>query len=1140
MQNTEIIIYRNTIIENGNFVDDSVWTVGTNWSIADNKATHTPGVGSQIYQTDVLNLGVTYRITIEVLDYVAGNVAVRCGAAYSAFMTADGIYQFDVVSTNPGYADFLIEANSTFDGSVKGISVVESPGNFSIELNDNIDVPLTFSIADIKSPDKRNTTYSKTASVPGTKINNKIFGEIFEISGDGTYNVNKKAMAIILQDGLQIFNGIVQLTQIIRKQDGVSDYDLITYQLNFIGRLADIFYELGDSKLSDLDFSEYTHTYNKTNQSNTWQYGIIQKNGSNYNNFTAGSTKTFTSISPLGSGTQTRVQLNFSAPHGFVITDQIWLSSSGVGSFLSSNTKLAGYHTIYSIPSTTEIVLNYGWNSLNTFTGSGVAQTYVPTGEGYAYPMIDYFAAVAANVWTVETMYPAIYVKEYIDKMFALANYTYDCDFFDSVFFKRLIVPFNAERTNLDPSVVALKECRAQGLTPQTGIITQAYYTGAVAGALVSTHYGVDTGEIVQVIDDDSTSGAYDPGNIFNVTTHRVTIPLTGNYTLNASAKLQMDKLTDTGTYVNIPLTTEPNIKCILTVRNLTTSTDIMPKVCVPITGTSILWVHTPFTSFFTTGDVIECRFKFIKAPSNWRAPFSGATGPVFSSNIDYQWEITDKVFQVDYIDTTITEGNILDPSVTVPANILCKDFFMDIIKMFNLYIEVDEDNDRKLYINPRNDFYDQTPIDWTLKLDPTRDIEISPMGELQAKTYLFTYKEDKDYFNEQHKKDYNEVYGTELIEVDNDFINGKSEMKLTTVSATPLAGPGQFYAGTLDRTLSAIYQADLNTGANPKRMNSNVRILYYAPRGTELSWAHRSNTTGDTAQTLYPYAGHLDNIFGPVYDLDFGYPGEVYYDYTTWTDNNLYNAYYKDFIDEITNKNSKIVTCWLRLKPYDIFKLNFRRLYVIDNHFLRLNKISDYNINSDGLTKCEFIKAETAPRFVPQSYIGVRPGTEIVTLLPGYGNATLMSTNLKPEKFDVSVRGTSNFVGNDVRKVEVSGDNNTVQGDNENVSIIDGDNNQVDAGIDNIVIINTDNVHATKSGYAWINGLMISPEGGLVNTNINTVDAGYNQILNPFNVATNINFIDAGKDVVLGTGSPTIINIIDAGSDEVLGGLNF
>jgi hypothetical protein len=83
------------------------------------------------------------------------------------------------------------------------------------------------------------------------------------------------------------------------------------------------------------------------------------------------------------------------------------------------------------------------------------------------------------------------------------------------------------------------------------------------------------------------------------------------------------------------------------------------------------------------------------------------------------------------------------------------------------------------------------------------------------------------------------------------------------------------------------------------------------------------------------------------------------------YTTNNLYNKYWKKYITEITDKDSKIVKMWLYLTPQDIRNLDFSAKYFIDNSYYRLNKIENYNPINEQVTKCEFLKIKEGSPFV-------------------------------------------------------------------------------------------------------------------------------------------------------------------------------
>jgi hypothetical protein len=132
-----------------------------------------------------------------------------------------------------------------------------------------------------------------------------------------------------------------------------------------------------------------------------------------------------------------------------------------------------------------------------------------------------------------------------------------------------------------------------------------------------------------------------------------------------------------------------------------------------------------------------------------------------------------------------------------------------------------------------------------------------------------------------------------------------------------------------------------------------NIRILYYGGLKTCTS----VYTFSGISRTQYPYAGHLDDPITPYKDLSFGVPIEVYYKPTNYTNNNLFNVFHKQQVEEITNENARIITGYFYLTPIDINSLDFRNIYYVDGHYMRLLSIDDYSPTANGFCKCKFIK---------------------------------------------------------------------------------------------------------------------------------------------------------------------------------------
>ena len=140
--------------------------------------------------------------------------------------------------------------------------------NTRLDLIENVSIPITYSISDIKNPQSREGTYSKTITLPGTKTNNKLFTHIFKInkvSQSGDFNPNLKADCLIIEDSVEILRGSLRLADISYLEDGEILYNCVVF-----GETTDLFFSINNKKLTDLDLSLYDHNWSRTNIINSW------------------------------------------------------------------------------------------------------------------------------------------------------------------------------------------------------------------------------------------------------------------------------------------------------------------------------------------------------------------------------------------------------------------------------------------------------------------------------------------------------------------------------------------------------------------------------------------------------------------------------------------------------------------------------------------------------------------------------------------------------------------------------------------------------------------------------------------------------------------------------------------------------
>jgi hypothetical protein len=521
----------------------------------------------------------------------------------------------------------------------------------------------------------------------------------------------------------------------------------------------------------------------------------------------------------------------------------------------------------------------------HAFTLANITASWAASsGVGYYYPLIDYGYTADGKSFGVETFRPAVYVKQYIDKIFSEVDYTYESTFFETDFFKNLIIPYNGLYPYFELSEL-MNIGRAASITATT-TYQPVYWT------LVNTSY----------LNPEQT------GNPASFRWKRAE-PVSGKFTL--SFTLAVGASTAAG------------------IRLMKNTNEVIAEMSAATSG-----VHTwEGTITIEPNDLIY--FEYAKMGLN-AATISGITFTITG-------QPTMKI-PIGLNDAMLI-GEI------VPKNVLQKDFLVWLVKMFNLYIDEDKDTIRHLKIEPFYDYYSTETVDWEQKIDYSQPIRLKPMGELNARTYEFKYKDDSDYYNELYKKKYGVNYGYYLFDSGYEFAKDKETVEIG-FSPTPLVG----YSGS-EVVMSAIQK---RSGNSIERTASNIRIL---SRGDNITLTNHSLTVTSLGVTIgtytyYPYAGHLDDPDAPTTDLNFGVPAEFYFIINTgYLSGNLFNIFWSYYMSEIVDKDSKVLTAFFKLSPVDIYNLDFSKVIHVKGYRWRLNSVLDYSTSQPDVTKCELLK---------------------------------------------------------------------------------------------------------------------------------------------------------------------------------------
>lgn len=524
-------------------------------------------------------------------------------------------------------------------------------------------------------------------------------------------------------------------------------------------------------------------------------------------------------------------------------------------------------------------------------------------GTGYFYPLIDYgtYSADKHN-WDIGTFRPALYVREYIDKMFAAANFRWQSDLFDTDRFKSLVVPHNRkELTVLDTDLFSAD---IDPSPPQ--------------------HLEIHNPDLFVKIKFDSTLGT---GFTANVDKDLFT------YASGVSSNVII-KFSFAGTFTNAPFGRYVQIW---------KNGGEMVYDSGPLSASFSLLNQTA-TIPLSLGDTIE-----------FRAVRQNIT--VFLTT-DVDLSTADFTAQTPApVSVPISSGDEVKMNDCIPKNVRQVDFLISIVKLFNLYVYEDRFDTRLIYLTPYIDYYDQdtsNSVNWTYRLNRDKIIKVKPMAELNAKIYNFQFKSDNDYYNELYRKRYGQGYGDYTFDTEFEFSQQSKEFEII-FSSTPLVG----YTGE-DKVYSTIFK---RTGPDSspveETVDSNIRILQ-AKKITGVSTYQITDSIASISHVLskYGYAGHLDDPDAPTNDLNFGVVRELFFVLVTGDlSKTQFNVYWSTYMAEITDKDSKMMIASFYLTPKDILELDFSKYVWVDGSVFRINSIKDYNASKPSDCQIELIK---------------------------------------------------------------------------------------------------------------------------------------------------------------------------------------
>lgn len=307
--------------------------------------------------------------------------------------------------------------------------------------------------------------------------------------------------------------------------------------------------------------------------------------------------------------------------------------------------------------------------------------------------------------------------------------------------------------------------------------------------------------------------------------------------------------------------------------------------------------------------------------------------------------------------------------------------------KMFGLIWEVDEAR-KKIKIQTRKTYFNNyTIVDWTDKLDCSKEIKITPLMT-ENHYMLFNYNDIGTSISENYNKSTGFKIGEKRVNTNYPFNENTNELYKSIKNSNAYTanrldynklfdcqisyyGTSTVFVDNADKDGNAIdtfgsyyFVGASKSVSNIKITDDNVfqkanrSLTYGGEKGAQINSSMSSsyNLTSYVPLSIV-YTGNLPTA-GTVKCLGlFNTPAKSYINGESFQDAvTIYDRFWNNYIQERYNLQNKQMTCYLRLTPKDWIDFKFNHFVKIDNVLYIVNHIYDYDITSSDSTKVDLI----------------------------------------------------------------------------------------------------------------------------------------------------------------------------------------
>ena len=988
--------------EGGNLVDFSAGSPATGWSIssisnqrADFINTGLAAGSIQYYNgiTPPLTGGKTYNLSIQIKNYSGtGNIGVSAGDISgtpngvgqtfrnSGNTTITGTFTWSNSATG-GLRVFGLGTNSgtvtvdltSDDGIVWEQSVV---GELDVSTHNEFPLALTFQISDIKNITATSGDYSKTFKIPATKNNNKIFKHQFNPNSEylGEHISIGRRCRVLINDFYSLV-GKLKVTGMGGYGENPTHYDCVFYGNNLSWAK-----EL-EGKYMDEEFSDGYGLWGSSGSQLTYDRSSVTSTWSQENSESDSSPLVY----PI-------VSYGDYNPDGFSKTIQL----------------LKTYYEVWG--------------------GSSAKKGY--QGWGTTHP---YSNPSPASDWR-----PAIWVKTTFEAIFKKIGYTIESDFFNTDLFKKLVwllpnFKFNNPDERVDEFCVESRILNertinfpASGSLPDINVDCATFFLdGSLKENDGVSHY---TGDFRQDFGFATAASPFgsgynlelvlDDNSRFDVSNNYIVVGEYGYYNIEVpNFQTQVTRIYKGGTgtkhvyelktCINLEIQTvgETSWNIIGQIEKNLNPTNASGSTDVSNTVESNTSFQNMNGTLIVQGLYLNKNDK-IKLTKGCDLFDTNDNDQAFYVGLAYR-AIGSASFKVSLDTTKVYWGQTYNLHKVINREYKQVDFIKGVSHAFNLTLTTDEVA-KIIYVEPFNDFYKTygDAIDWTQKLDRSKEIKDSWVKSDLKRSLVFKYKSDdkdekvkargEEYFDKIHdeypyREELSESFERGKSVFENPFFAGTYNAQDSDAAGSYSAKPA--FSACLWETNTTAGSGRANT---PKGFDFMPRLLSYrkySPAST-IDYRHQvfvegwinvlesivpdasaTLSTGGVMSNIFPQATSINRHSNEMPVLSYGNAWIKNYEEdgsyaATVAGKGLFETYYKRMFSMLQS-NPRIRTAYIILKLSDIIKLDFRKLIYIDGAYWRINKIIDFQPHNNKPTKVELLYwvetgsfAATAPAF--------------------------------------------------------------------------------------------------------------------------------------------------------------------------------